>query len=200
MKSSDKRYLLLKVLKGIVAFLMFLSIIFSYYGCRSFVFATKLQIVPAIIALDVVAILIFILSALVFGRIYCEIICPLGIIQDVIRWIARKKVRRVCSKLPSTRVQVVIRWTIFVFFIAVGFGGYSFMWLDPYGIFGRGIVLSGGLLFIVLALSFIGKGRFWCNWICPIGTVLQLISRKAFIGDEFCKCDHCEECRKCQKK
>jgi polyferredoxin len=74
------------------------------------------------------------------------------------------------------------------------------MWLDPYGIFGRGVTLSGGLFFVVLALSFVGRGRFWCNWICPVGTLLQLISRFSVFKDRFEKCDNCEECRKCLEK
>ncbi|MBO5940381.1 MAG: 4Fe-4S binding protein [Kiritimatiellae bacterium] len=200
MKSTGGMFLLMKILKRLAAFLMFSSVVASFCGLRDFVFAAKLQIVPAMIAMDAAAILLFVLMAAVFGRIYCEVVCPLGIIQDFCRWLARKKVRRVCAKLPSTRIQNMVKWTIFVVFVFIGLWGWSFMWLDPYGVFGRGMMLSGGLFFLVLALALIGKGRFWCNWICPIGTILQLISRKAFVGDRFRKCDHCEECRKCQKR
>ena len=124
-------------------------------------------------------------------------VCPLGIVQDLLRWIARKKVRRVCSRLPETKRQVIVKWTVFVLFMAVGLAGFSFMWLDPYGIFGRGVALTGGVFFVVLALALVGRGRFWCNWICPVGTLLQAVSRFSVFKDRFDKCDHCEECRKC---
>ena len=168
-----------------------------FCGVRSCKAVAHVQMVPAILAHGFAALAVFAALAALFGRLYCEVACPLGIVQDLLRWISRKKVRRVCSRLPETKKQIAVKWTVFALFMATGLAGFSFMWLDPYGIFGRGATLTGGIFFIVLALAFVGKGRFWCNWICPVGTVLQLVSRFAFFKDRFDKCEHCEECRKC---
>ena len=192
--------------KILVAAVMLLSVAAAFFGVRECAVAAKIQLVPAVLAANAGALAVLAVLLAVWGRLYCEIVCPLGIVQDLFRWLARKKVRRVCSRLPETRRQLAVRWTVFALFIAIGaagaagVAGCSFAWLDPYAIFGRGLALSGILLLVVLALSFFGRGRFWCNWVCPAGTLLQLVSRFAVFKDKVDKCDHCEEFRKCFKK
>lgn len=186
-----------RAVKIIFAAAMLAALAASFCGVRECAVAARLQIVPAVLGCGALAMVLFAVMAALWGRLYCEVVCPLGIVQDLLRWIARKKVRRVCSRLPETKRQVIVKWTVFVLFMAVGLAGFSFMWLDPYGIFGRGVALTGGVFFVVLALALVGRGRFWCNWICPVGTLLQAVSRFSVFKDRFDKCDHCEECRKC---
>lgn len=200
MKRISRNAVLSRAVKFLIAAAVLAMIVAAFHGVHQCALAARIQAVPAAIAFDFAGLSLFVVLAVLWGRLYCKVICPLGIVQDLIRWILRKKVRRVCSRLPETLRQRIIKWAVFTLFMAVGLSGLSFMWLDPYGIFGRGVTLSGGLFFVVLALSFVGKGRFWCNWICPVGTLLQFTSRFSFFKDRFEKCDHCEECRKCLKK
>ena len=51
----------------------------------------KIQFLPALLALNVVVIVALVLLTLIFGRIYCSVICPLGIFQDIVSWIHGKK-------------------------------------------------------------------------------------------------------------
>ena len=44
----------------------------------------KMQFLPAVLALNVVVIVALMLLTLVFGRVYCSVICPLGVMQDLI--------------------------------------------------------------------------------------------------------------------
>ena len=44
----------------------------------------KIQFLPAVMALNVVVVVALLVLTLVFGRIYCSIICPLGVFQDVL--------------------------------------------------------------------------------------------------------------------
>ena len=164
-----------RAVKIIFAAAMLAALAASFCGVRECAVAARLQIVPAVLGCGALAMVLFAVMAALWGRLYCEVVCPLGIVQDLLRWIARKKVRRVCSRLPETKRQVIVKWTVFVLFMAVGLAGLSFMWLDPYGIFGRGVALTGGVFFVVLALALVGRGRFWCNWICPVGTLLQAV-------------------------
>lgn len=189
-----------KGMKRVVALAVLTLLVAAFCGADVCAAAAKIQFVPAIIAGNFVVIALLSVLVVLKGRIYCEIICPLGIIQDLLRMIARKKIRRVCSRYRESRLQTIVKWTVFLLFVTLGFTGCSFMWLDPYGIFGRGMMLSGVLFFLVAALSFAGKGRLWCNWICPVGTILQYVSRFSVFRDRFDKCDHCEECRKCVGK
>ena len=200
MKNPLAKSPLRKAAKAVVAAIVLMAVVAAFFGVRQCAVAARVQLVPALLALDVVALVVLLVVVSLRGRLYCEVVCPLGVVQDVFRWIARKKVRRVCSRLPETTAQRIVRWTLLVLSLAVGFLGFSFMWLDPYGIFGRGVSLAGCLFFVVLILAFVGKGRFWCNWICPVGTLLQQISKIAIFRNKVDKTDHCEECRLCFRK
>ena len=188
-----------RIVKTVIGVAMLAALVAAFLGVRACAFAAKVQLVPAVLAADVVALFALILLIVLCGRLYCEIVCPLGVAQDILRLIARKKVRRVCTRLPETKGQMIVKWTVFSVSLAAGLAGLSFVWLDPYAIFGRGVTLTGGIFFLVLVLAFVGKGRFWCNWICPVGTILQLVSRMSVFKNKVAKCDHCEECRKCFK-
>lgn len=51
----------------------------------------KIQFLPALVAMNIGALLFLVALTLLFGRIYCSIICPLGVMQDVIAWFRKKK-------------------------------------------------------------------------------------------------------------
>ena len=44
----------------------------------------KIQFLPAALALNAVVIAALILITVLCGRVYCSIICPLGVMQDII--------------------------------------------------------------------------------------------------------------------
>lgn len=45
---------------------------------------------PAVLALNVGVILFLVILTLVCGRIYCSVICPLGVFQDILAWLGRQ--------------------------------------------------------------------------------------------------------------
>ena len=200
MKLSPPEGIVKRAVKALVAVAIAGAIVAAFHGAREFAVAARLQIVPALLAADALALALLVPLIAVWGRLYCETVCPLGLVQDLARLVSRKKVRRVCSRLPDTKRQRIVRWTVFSLSVLAWLAGLSFSWLDPYAIFGRGITLTGGLMFVAFATAFFGKGRFWCNWICPAGTVIQQVSRFAPVKDKIEKCDHCEECRRCFRK
>ena len=51
----------------------------------------KVQFLPAVLAINVIVIASLVILTLIFGRIYCSVICPLGIMQDLIARLRRKK-------------------------------------------------------------------------------------------------------------
>ena len=51
----------------------------------------KIQFLPALIDMNIGALLFIVALTLLFGRIYCSIICPLGVMQDVIAWFRKKR-------------------------------------------------------------------------------------------------------------
>ena len=94
----------------------------------------KIQFLPAVLALNVGVVIALVLLTLVFGRIYCSVICPLGVFQDLLARLHRKKNKYSYSK--------EVRWlrypVLVVFFIAVVAGiGSLFQLLAPYSAYGR---------------------------------------------------------------
>jgi ferredoxin len=100
-----------------------------------------LQIIPAVLEGAAGIIVFQFILALVFGRIYCSVICPAGILQDVINrlfCIGRKKgrgVRRFSYHKPLNIFRYVLLGLV-VLTAALGFTTLM-VWLDPYSNFGR---------------------------------------------------------------
>ena len=77
-------------------------------------FLAKIQFVPAVLALDAVALLFLAAVTFLFGRAYCTVVCPLGVAQDVLRFVSRRKVRRVCTRLPESASFFEMRISFFM--------------------------------------------------------------------------------------
>ena len=110
-------------------FLDFTGTLHHWFGWMA-----KIQFLPAVMALNVVVVVALIALTLVFGRIYCSIICPLGVFQDILARLRRKKNKYSYSK--------EVRWlrypVLVVFVIAVVAGiGSVFQLLAPYSSYGR---------------------------------------------------------------
>ena len=50
----------------------------------------KIQFLPAVLALNFGVVALLIVAALLFGRLYCSVVCPLGIMQDFFSWLGGK--------------------------------------------------------------------------------------------------------------
>lgn len=61
----------------------------------------KIQFLPAVLALNVLVVLALIVLTLIFGRIYCSVICPLGVMQDIIARLGRRGRRNKYSYSPE---------------------------------------------------------------------------------------------------
>ena len=96
----------------------------------------KIQFLPAVLALNVTVFVGLVLLTQIFGRIYCSVICPLGVFQDVIAWLhnKRKKNRYSYSKAISW-----LRYTMLGLMIVALVAGVSSIvqLLAPYSAYGR---------------------------------------------------------------
>ena len=99
----------------------------------SLAFMAKAQFVPAMLAGSVGAMMGVLLLTLVFGRLYCSVLCPLGVMQDVIG--ARAGRHRYRYSSPHT----LLRLAVFFVFAASLLAGVPlvFSLLEPYSAFGR---------------------------------------------------------------
>lgn len=202
----------------------------------------EIQFLPAVLALNVGVILFFILLTLVCGRIYCSVICPLGVFQDAIAWLGRRTKKR--RKLPYS-YSPALSWLrygvlgLFIIALVMGIGALVAL-LAPYSSYGRiannlfqplwqwgnnyfaylaeradsyafyevdvwmkslpTFIIAVATLLLLLVLA--GRnGRTYCNTICPVGTVLGVLSRYSLfrITIDTEKCNNCSLCsRKCK--
>jgi ferredoxin len=112
-------------LKHLIASLQFVP--------SAFTFATALRA-------SAFACLAVLVLTLAFGRVYCSIVCPFGILQDVIARLLAKIRRRPPYRLPYRKPRNAPRHAILAVALAslaVGWGGLVLAWLDPYSHFGR---------------------------------------------------------------
>ena len=200
-----------------------------------------LQFVPSllnfvnILSIAAAGFIFILVLTLVFGRVYCSTICPLGILQDFFSFLSRKLKNKKRYKLKKP--YGIIRYSFLIIpFIFLIFGGiFLINLLDPYSNFGRifsdlfkpalvGInnVAAGilekinvyvlypvsykgfhwatiwfpvGILGLVLWMSFF-HGRLYCNTICPVGTLLGLLSKISLfrIKMDMTTCTRCGKC------
>ena len=108
-------------------------------------FLAKWQFLPAVLALNVVVIAVLVVVTLLFGRIYCSVICPLGILQDIIGRLGRigKKNKMRYSPSKEKKVRYIV-WVVFVAMLIAGLN-YLVVLLDPYGLFGKMVARSSPL-------------------------------------------------------
>lgn len=98
----------------------------------------KIQFLPAVLALNIGVIVFLVVLTLVFGRIYCSVICPLGVFQDIVSWVSgrRKKKRNRFSYSPEVKW---LRYGVFILFVIALIAGIGSLvaLLAPYSSYGR---------------------------------------------------------------
>lgn len=247
----------LKWLRVTVAALFFIGIAYAFLhhipawnvpnmtgggeGMEDSFFLAQWQFVPSVlgtlngVAVSAAILAVLLLLTLLFGRVYCSFVCPLGILQDIVfrirRWIAPKRFLKFSRPVPWVRYVVL---ALLAACCVAGLAGLSLNWLDPYSIFGRimyvlawpaaiwsnnllaadgssadlvrmnyfsvalpALLASAGMLGLVVAMS-AWRGRLYCNTVCPVGTLLGLLSRVSLFRLGFDPAS-CKKCGKCVK-
>lgn len=164
----------------------------------------------------VFAVVSIVIVTLLTGRVYCSVLCPLGIMQDIMA-----TGKRSFRFLPGVRpvkylifiagtvmvaAGVMLPWTIlmpsanFVQIVNYGFRETAHL----AGIAEKApnaavvtMIYAWGVFVILLILAR-WKGRIYCNTLCPVGTVLGLFARFALYKVTIDK-DKCVSCGACEK-
>ncbi|MEP0842087.1 MAG: 4Fe-4S binding protein [Phycisphaerae bacterium] len=136
--------------------------------------------------------------ALLFGRVFCGGVCPLGGIQDLVLLRPVNVPRRLDQALGLLKYVYLV--------LAVGFAvrpaasrDFIICRFDPFvGFFrmaGPGYMLMIGGALLVLGMF---VGRAYCRYLCPYGALLALLSRLSWRGvtitpDKELDCGLCSE-------
>ena len=185
--------------------LLFLDFTGALHGWLGWM--AKLQFLPAVLAVNIAVIIGLVLLTLVFGRVYCSVICPLGVFQDGVAHLnvarkRRKKNRKPYSYSPEMKWLRYGVWVLFV--IALIAGVQAPERADSYTFYSKEVWLRSLPTFIVAIVTLVAvvilawkNGRTYCNTICPVGTTLSFFSRFAMFRPVI-DADKCKNCKVCE--
>ena len=215
-------------------FLDFTGTLHAWFG-----WLARIQFLPALLALNAGVVLALVALTLLLGRVYCSVICPLGVFQDVVSWLGgRSKKRKYRFSYSPARswlrygvlglfvVALVAGIGSFVALLApysaygriaqnlfapiYGWGNNLLAYLaeraDSYAFYGTDVWMKSLPTFVVAAVTFAvlvvlawRGGRTYCNTICPVGTVLGLLSKYALLRPVIDK-EKCNRCGLCSRR
>lgn len=232
---------MLKKLRVGISIIMFTLITFYFLDFAAllpdnFHWLAGIQLIPALVTINIIVIISVILITLLFGRVYCSSICPMGIFQDIVSWIS-KRVAKKRKRYKFSKAKNILRWAVFAISIAAFVLGFPLLlaFIDPYSAYGRMItnvfrpiymqgnnilesiftsfgnytfykvdifILSTFSLVIgiitFLSIGFLAwkYGRIYCNTICPVGTLLGLLSKFSLfkVRIDTSLCNSCGSC------
>lgn len=228
------RRTLASLFAGLLTFMLldFTGVLHTWLGWMA-----KVQFLPAVLALNIGVVVCLVLLTIVFGRVYCSVICPLGVFQDLVSWFAGKFRK---NRFRYSKALSKLRYIVLLLFIASLLDGTGFLLvklLAPYSAYGRMVSsllqpiyigMNNGLAwvaervgsyafysvdvwmkslpllgiailtFVVLVVLAWRGGRTYCNTICPVGTLLGLVSRFSWMKPviDTAKCNGCGLCER----
>jgi ferredoxin len=126
----------IRIILGAVFFILITLLFVDFTGTMHHYVAwlAKLQFVPALLSLNLLVIAFLLILTLVFGRVYCSVICPMGVFQDVIARLRRKK-----NKYSFSKAIHWLRYMMLGIFVIALLAGIPAIFgiLSPYSSYGR---------------------------------------------------------------
>ncbi len=229
---------MLAIIRRVVACLVFLMFAASFvpWGgeASALWWVERVQFVPALLgawsgrAWAAVVLAVLVVLTLLFGRVFCSWLCPLGILQDAAYRVAHLRQRRSVRYAPNhPRLRACM--AVLAFGGLVGGQVGLLTWADPYSIAARGMAAfvnplltwvadaagaeltppaweryaPWGMAVAAFSLAVplvmaVWRGRLYCNTLCPVGAVLGLLSRRALCTPHIDE-GACARCGACMK-
>lgn len=218
----------IRVVLSIVLLLMATAIALDVGGALPewFPHLDRIQFMPALLSFGIGVDVFWLACSIMFGRIYCSSVCPLGTFQDFFGYLGRKVFRKKGYRYSFPKNG--LRYAVLIGMLAsacIGFLALPLL-IDPYSAYSRiaisivysgrvadaqdqliaasllvpglaGIALSAITALAVAYMSFF-HGRTYCNTICPVGTALGICSRNSIWHFEI-DTDKCVDCGRCEE-
>ena len=112
-------------------FLDFTGTIHAWLG-----WIAKIQFLPAVFAVNVAVLIGLVALTLLLGRVYCSVICPLGVMQDIFAKFGKMSKKNRYSYSPALNVWRYSLFGIMILAIIFGIGSIVGI-LAPYSSYGR---------------------------------------------------------------
>ena len=223
----------LKYVRIAAAAVMFVSFVAVGTGVRQLDALLVTQFGPGLMRLTsglflgtLAAVVLIAVVTLLFGRVYCSVLCPLGILQDGIAFLThwnRKKWKWSRYRFLETRP---VKYGVLLCVLILAAAGVmlplaallpssnfftivSNVFLRIFGAIGAtagrfsahppaaAFFFSLGV-FLVVAVMAAWRGRLYCNTLCPVGAVLSLLGRKSLYRIALSQ-DMCVSCGMCEQ-
>lgn len=234
LKKTRQILAIISILMVTLLFLDFTGTVHTWFGWMA-----KIQFLPAVLALNLGVIVGLVALTLLFGRVYCSVICPLGIMQDAFAWLGKRSKKNRYAYSPAMNILRYTLLVLMIIAIVAGIGSFVAL-LAPYSAYGRivqsilspawmwvnnllagwaeahnsyafytvDIWLKGGITLAVAIVTLVAlailawrNGRTYCNTICPVGSILGILSRYSLFRPviDTAKCNGCGLCaRNCK--
>ena len=180
----------------------------------------RMQILTALLSGVAVCLIFWAVVTLVYGRIYCSTVCPMGTLMDCVSAAGRYARRQRSAyryRREARRTRAVF---LMLFFVSLLVGGTIIpTLLDPYSAYARmveellarplghaetpvrfavaSMAVACATALVVLAFAW-RQGRLLCNSLCPIGTLLGFGARRSYFHIEIDP-DRCINCGECER-
>lgn len=186
------------------------------------IYSVRLQIIPSAIASCVGITLFWLAATLLFGRIYCSSVCPIGTLLDAAAALRPRlfaNTRRASYRYHSAfrrRYDILV---VYIICLVIGLIVVPLV-IEPWNIFcnimatvhldalpaqwarlgiGAAAGIAGGVVsFVLIVGAGLLFGRDFCNSVCPIGMALGLLHSRTIYHIEIDP-DRCSGCMKCEE-
>lgn len=201
--------------------MLFVSLLWLLLGTSAPVYALvaeQAQIIPSSIQTCLGVTVAWIIATLLFGRIYCATVCPVGTLQDIVIWSRRKMEPSFTFRYESPKKIWLIILLAYVGSLIAGIWTVAYV-IEPWNIvrnaasavrpadtettwqaigvsFGVGFAAGAGILAAILFCAW-RWGRVFCTSICPIGTALGCLHSQSLMHISIDP-DKCISCMKCE--
>ena len=115
-------------------FLDFTGTLHAWFGWMA-----KIQFLPAVLALNLGVIILLVALTLIFGRVYCSVICPMGVFQDLVSWTNGRRGKKNRMRFTYSPAKSWLRYGVlglFIIALIAGIGSFVAL-LAPYSSYGR---------------------------------------------------------------
>lgn len=201
--------------------MLFASLLWLLLGSGAPVYAVvarDAQIIPSAIQSTLGVTVMWLIATLLFGRIYCAIVCPVGTLQDIVIWSRRKLDRKFTFRYENPKKIWLIILIVYLVSLISGIWAVAYL-IEPWNIMRSvastvrpddtamtwgtiGISVSVGAAAGLVALTGIlvwawKSGKSFCTSVCPIGTALGCLHSQALMNIAIDP-DRCVSCMKCE--
>lgn len=144
-----------------------------------------------------------IIVTLIFGRVFCSYVCPLGSIQEWFGSLGKKLGLR--KEMPENLDKSLTKLKYIILTIIL-FATYTsahlvFRPYDPFYALFHLYKPAINASFVILGLSLVGSmfiSRIWCRYLCPLGALVNFLSFFSLIKPVRNEAD-CINCNLCSK-